>query len=123
MGYTLPEIPPLTGADGREKAAANYYLGMRGPLAQANLQMQRLSMDDRGAIRLFLEDGQDIRFGQNRVTERLDRFFTIVVPTLASKFAQVRYVDLRYTNGFAVGWFPEIVAPQVAKIQAVADSG
>lgn len=121
--HTFPELPQLTGPDGREKEVANYYLGVRGPLAQANLQMQRLSMDDRGAIRLFLEDGQEIRLGQNRVTERLDRFFAIVVPTLASKFAQVRYVDLRYTNGFSVGWFPEVVAPQVAQIQAVADSG
>jgi len=123
MRHTFPELPQLTGPDGREKEVANYYLSMRAPLAQANLHMQRLSMDDRGAIRLFLEDGQEIRLGQNGVTERLDRFFTIVAPILASKFARVRYVDLRYTNGFAVGWFPEVVAPQVAQIQAVTGSG
>jgi cell division protein FtsQ len=106
-----------------EKEVADYYLSVRGPLAQANLKMQRLSMDDRGAVRLFLEDGQEIRFGQNGVTERLDRFFTIVVPTLVSKFARVRYVDLRYINGFAVRWLPEVVASQVAQTQAVTDSG
>ena len=121
--HTFPELPQLTGPDGREKEVANYYLSVRGPLAQANLQIQRLSMDDRGAIRLFLEDGQEIRLGQNGVMERLDRFFTIVAPTLVSEFARVRYVDLRYINGFAVGWLPGVVTSQVAQTQAVADSG
>ena len=121
--HTFPELPQLTGPDGREKEVADYYLSVRGPLAQVSLQMQRFSMDDRGAVRMFLEDGQEIRLGQNGVTERLDRFFTIVAPTLVSKFARVRYVDLRYINGFAVGWLPEVVAPQVAQTQAVTDSG
>ena len=38
------------------------------------------------------------------VDERLLRFFDVVAPALAPELPRVRYVDLRYTNGFAVGW-------------------
>jgi cell division protein FtsQ len=40
------------------------------------------------------------------VDERLERFFDVVAPALAGDMARVQYVDLRYTNGFAVGWRP-----------------
>jgi cell division septal protein FtsQ len=34
----------------------------------------------------------------------LYRFFDVVAPVLADGLKRVEYVDLRYTNGFAVGW-------------------
>jgi cell division septal protein FtsQ len=35
---------------------------------------------------------------------RLDRFFSVVAPALKPRFEHVAYIDMRYTNGFAVGW-------------------
>ena len=61
-------------------------------------------MDERGAWSLLLGGGQEIRLGRRDVDERLLRFFDVVAPALAPELPRVRYVDLRYTNGFAVGW-------------------
>ena len=121
--YTFPELPQLAGPRGREREVANYYLAVRGLLAEANLQMRSLAMDSRGALWLLLEGGQEIRVGQTGIGERLERFFRVVAPTLAQEFARVSYVDLRYTNGFAVGWSPEAVIPQAAQTHRVTDSG
>jgi hypothetical protein len=63
-----------------------------------------LSMDERGSWRLVLGTGQEIRLGRRDIDERLYRFFDVVAPALAPDLARVEYVDLRYTNGFAVGW-------------------
>jgi cell division protein FtsQ len=73
-------------------------------LAEADLTLERLSMDERGAWSLVLAGGQEIRLGRRDIDERLLRFFDVVAPELAAELPRVRYVDLRYTNGFAVGW-------------------
>ena len=52
----------------------------------------------------MLEGGPELRLGRRDVGERLERSFAVVTPALAGELERVRYVDLRYTNGFAVGW-------------------
>jgi len=82
------------------------YLELRGRLVEAQLQLDTLRMDERGAVQFTLSGGQEIRLGRHEVAERMARFFEVVAPSL--RFDEVSYVDLRYTNGFAVGWVPSI---------------
>jgi cell division protein FtsQ len=102
--HAFPELPSLAGPPGTEQDVARRYLAVRGRLAEADLKLERLSMDERGAWSLVLGGGQEIRLGRRDVDERLLRFFDVVAPALAPELPRVRYVDLRYTNGFAVGW-------------------
>jgi cell division septal protein FtsQ len=49
------------------------------------------------------------------VTDRLDRFIRLASPLVAKRLAEIKYVDMRYTNGFSVGWNARsavAVAPQ-----------
>ena len=34
----------------------------------------------------------------------LSRFFEIAMPSLAGSLDEIEFVDLRYSNGFSVGW-------------------
>lgn len=102
--HAFPELPKLDGPDGSEHEVASLYLALRGRLARAELAIDTLSMDQRGAWHLRLTTGQEVRFGRRDLPERVDRFFDVVEPALAERFGHVRYIDLRYTNGFAVGW-------------------
>jgi cell division protein FtsQ len=102
--HAFPELPSLAGPDGSEDEVARRYLAVRGRLAEANLTLETLAMDERGAWRLVLGGGQEVRLGRRDIDERLGRFFDVVAPALAGELQRVRYVDLRYTNGFAVGW-------------------
>ena len=102
--HALPELPSLYGPAGTEQEVARRYLAVRGRLAEADLTLEKLTMDERGAWSLVLGGGQEIRFGRRDVDERLERFFDVVAPALAGELPRVQYVDLRYTNGFAVGW-------------------
>ena len=100
--HAFPELPSLAGPTGSEQEVAKRYLAVRGRLAEADLTLERLSMDERGAWSLVLGGGQEIRLGRRDIDERLLRFFDVVAPALAAELPRVRYVDLRYTNGFAV---------------------
>jgi cell division protein FtsQ len=102
--HEFPELPRLGGPRGSEREVARRYLAVRGKLAEANLSLQSLQMDERGAWVIVLGSGQEIRLGRRDIDERLYRLFEVVAPVLAKDLNRVEYVDLRYTNGFAVGW-------------------
>lgn len=112
--HTFPELPSLLGPAGSEHDVARWYLAVRGRLAEAHLGLDRLSMDARGALHLVLDGGLEVRLGRRAVGERLDRFFEVVAPALAEDLPRIDYVDLRYTNGFAVGWLPAAEAEVMA---------
>mgnify|MGYP003332028202 CR=1 FL=1 len=117
--HDFPELPRLAGPRGSEREVARRYLAVRGKLAEAGLSLKSLSMDERGAWVLVLGSGQEIRLGRREIDERLYRFFDVVAPALANDLKRVAYVDLRYTNGFAVGWREA----QPAGVTAVAQLG
>ena len=102
--HLFPELPSLDGPDGSELQVARYYLAIRGNLAEARLSLDTLSMDDRGALLVKLATGQEIRIGRQDVDARIERFFSVIAPALSNQFERIRYIDLRYTNGFSVGW-------------------
>jgi cell division protein FtsQ len=112
--HAFPELPSLDGPSGSEHDVAVRYLAVRGLLAEADLTLESLSMDERGAWQVVLGGGQEIRLGRRDIDERLYRFFDVVAPALATELARVKYIDLRYTNGFAVGWLTEANAELAA---------
>ena len=120
--HALPELPRLAGPPGSERDVARRYLAVRGKLAEADLSLESLGVDERGAWRLVLGGGQEIRLGRRDIDERLFRFFDVVAPALAAALPSVEYVDLRYTNGFAVGW-RDGAPPNLAAVAAVPERG
>ncbi len=116
--YEFPELPHLAGPRGDERRVVSQYAAVRGRLAEANLVLHTLSMDERGAWQIELAGGQEIRLGRRDLQQRVDRFFEVVVPVLAAEMQRVSYIDLRYTNGFSVGWSTEM-ALQVAELREV----
>jgi cell division protein FtsQ len=106
--YSLPELPVLSGPSGSEHDVAARYLELRRRLSRAGLALAGLAMDERGAWTIELAGGQRVRLGRRDVAARLDRFFVAVLPALSAQLERIRYVDLRYTNGFAVAWLDEL---------------
>ena len=45
-----------------------------------------------------------MRIGREAVAERLERFERYAAPLITDRMAEVAYVDLRYSRGFAIGW-------------------
>jgi len=99
-----PELPRLSGPQGSERTVARRYLEARELLAGAGLGLRALELDERGAWRMELSNGFELRLGREEFDRRLRRFARIAAPLLTARAAEVAYVDLRYSRGFAVGW-------------------
>jgi cell division protein FtsQ len=113
--YVPPELPLLEGPEGSESQVAQLYIDAQGRLLESGLRLTGVRLDDRGAWELELADGLQVRLGRQDVKERLERFIRLASPTVAKRVAEINYVDMRYTNGFSVGWNARsalAVAPQ-----------
>jgi cell division protein FtsQ len=94
----------LTGPQGSEAEVTERYLAMRRRLAPAGLKVTALRLDARGAWQLRLSNGIAVRLGRSQVDERFDKFMSAALGIVEHRAGDISYVDMRYTNGFAVGW-------------------
>jgi len=103
-----PELPQLIGPDGKEDEVAQLYLKTYPRLLTVGMRLSKVELDPRGAWQLTLAngatDGIVVRLGRQDVEARLERFIRIASPMVAARTGEVGYVDLRYSNGFSVGW-------------------
>src|SRR4030095_16358775 len=102
--HVPPELPQLAGPEGSEAQVAQRYLAAQGRLIECGLRLAALRLDERGAWQLELSNGISVRLGRRQVDDRFDRFIQAAVPTISGRAEDVDYVDMRYSNGFAIGW-------------------
>lgn len=99
-----PELPELVGPAGTEGVMTARYLASKGRLEEAGLRLSQLRLDARGAWELALDNGVSLRLGRSRIDERFERFVDVAARIVGPRAAEIAYVDLRYANGFAIGW-------------------
>jgi len=98
------ELPRLSGPDARSAEVATRYLQVRDQLIPAGLDVQRVHLDARGSWEMTLHNGIEVRLGRRNVAERTDLFLDVVADIITGRAKDIKYVDMRYGNGFTIGW-------------------
>lgn len=98
------QLPQLAGPDGSQQEVTARYLQMQGRLTGLGLRLTTLTLDERGAWNFTLGDGVTVRLGREQVDARFERFALAAAQLVRTRAADIAYVDMRYGNGFAVGW-------------------
>ena len=100
-----PGLPDLAGPDGSQARVREAFETLHARLDTPDLAPVWLGQDARGEWRARTRAGTELRFGTVETpTEALALLRGPVSSSLAGHWARVAYVDLRYSNGFAVGW-------------------
>lgn len=102
--HVPPELPSLSGPDGTEAQVAALYFQIQPRLLESGLRVTSVRLDTRGSWELDLSNGVTVRLGRRLVQERLERFMHVGAPVVAGRPNDIAYVDMRYSNGFSVGW-------------------
>ena len=96
-------LPDFIGQAGDSNEVAQRYVQFSRQLAALNLQVAQLALSPRHAWQLRLSNGVVLELGREEMQQRLARFVAVYPYGLAGQAGSVRYVDMRYRNGFAVG--------------------
>jgi cell division protein FtsQ len=99
-----PGLPALNGPEGRIDEVFARYVQLRASLAAAGAVLKAVSVDARGAWELSVEAGITVRLGRSDVAARFQRLIDAAWPAIGARAADINYIDMRYTNGFAVSW-------------------
>jgi len=100
----LRDLPIFSGSEGTAKILAKRYQLLSVLLAKMELAVVTLTLSERRAWRLSLDNGMQLLFGRAVLDTQLSRFATAYNAVSAEKRENIHSVDLRYTNGFAVRW-------------------
>jgi cell division protein FtsQ len=99
-----PELPELAGPPGTQGVVTQRYLAAQGRLIEAGMRLNAVRLDPRGAWEFDLDNGVELRLGRRQVDDRFERFMLAAARVVSQRATEISYVDLRYTNGFAIGW-------------------
>ncbi|MDX1508937.1 MAG: cell division protein FtsQ/DivIB [Woeseiaceae bacterium] len=105
------ELPRLSGPDDRAGDVARHYLDVRERLIPVGLDVRSVELDARGAWRMTLANGIEVRLGRRDVDERTDLFIDVVADVITGRAKDIDYVDMRYSNGFTIGWVDGVKTP------------
>ncbi len=102
--HVPPELPRLEGPDGSEREVAELFFQIQPRLLEAGTPVGALRLDARGAWEIVLANGIAVRLGRRQLQDRLERFLHVGAPLVTSRPSDIAYLDMRYSNGFSVGW-------------------
>ena len=95
----------LYGDDYFSNEVLTIYIKINQLLKVNNFKIASLRSDKRHSRDILLRNGIELRLGQEQTLDRIQRFLS-VYPLLEKKYdvSTIRYIDLRYDTGFAIGW-------------------
>lgn len=105
------ELPRLHGPANRSADVARRYLSVRERLVPMGLDLREVQLDRRGAWDMLLSNGVRVRLGRRDVDRRTNLFVAVVADIINGRARDINYVDMRYSNGFTVGWKDGANAP------------
>ena len=105
------ELPQLSGPRDRADDVARRYLEVREQLIPLGLDLRQVHLDARGAWQMTLGNGVDVRLGRRDVDARTGLFLDVVANIITGRAADIEYVDMRYSNGFTIGWKDGVTTP------------
>src|SRR5699024_9421254 len=106
-----PRLPLLDGPDSRVAEVVSLYNESRVLFTPIGYDVRELVLDTRGSWALVLSNGTSITVGSQQARPRLERFARLLPQLLEYRTERLQRADLRYTNGFALAWGEEDVAP------------
>jgi len=97
-------LPLLYSPNDKGRNMATGFLKIRQWMKDFPLKMVEFKEDARGSWQIKLENGMALKIGREHQEKRLRRFMVGYDHSLKEVINNVKTVDLRYTNGFAVKW-------------------
>lgn len=98
------ELPTLYSPTVKGRNMAQGFLKIRQWMKGFPIRMTEFTENARGSWKIKLENGLVLKIGRDHQQKRLKRFMVAYKQSLMGSIDEIKVIDLRYTNGFAVQW-------------------
>lgn len=99
-----PNLPLLIGPNDQSKQLLEYYQRLTAISSPMGIKISQLRLSDRHTWSMVLNDHIHVILGRHQVIQRFQRFLSLYPKVIRAHEANVERIDLRYPNGFSVGW-------------------
>lgn len=101
---------PLVNAVNHQPAwILQQYYQLEQRFSSVDERLVAVGVDSRGALDIELINGLQIKFGRQDIEHKINRLVSIYLQQIQPRREQIRRLDLRYSNGFAVAWKKEVL--------------
>ena len=100
----IPDLPQLSGPAGSVEKVMKNFGELGEVLAEKNLRLKSLALNEQGVWSAHLASGMKIVFGEGDVMGKLQQLLLSRQTALGDEFDQIAAIDMRYSSGFAVAW-------------------
>ena len=101
---------PLVHADGHDADwALRQFYQLQARFESVDERLLAMRVDNRGAVDVELINGLEIKLGRSNIQHKIDRLASIYNAQILPRREQIKRLDLRYSNGFAVAWKKEVL--------------
>ncbi|VAW72337.1 Cell division protein FtsQ [hydrothermal vent metagenome] len=99
-------LPLFVGPKNYYPIMVTKFLRYKILFTDIGLSIRQVTVTSRRAWRIRLSNGIEVRLGRSNMDFRVTRLVKIYQSVLGKVSNNVRAIDMRYTNGFAVKWKP-----------------
>ena len=100
-------MPKIYSIHERSNAVFKYFIKFSKNLLKNNIYHNIIEIEEnrRRSLTIKLSSNIIIYLGQDDINNKIDTFFKVYNSLNSSvDLTKIRYIDMRYSNGFAVGW-------------------
>lgn len=98
------QLPLLTGNYGKISDLLSMYHFFSEQMPENEFRITELSVSPHNGWTMQLENGIALFLGKKELSDRLERFLTVVESVNQQQKQRLAYIDMRYQSGVAVGW-------------------
>ncbi|WP_194756278.1 cell division protein FtsQ/DivIB [Aliidiomarina indica] len=98
------QVPLLEGPESAHQDVLEQYRQMSELLRIADMRITRVQLSERYSLRVWLDNDIELRLGREARLERIQRFMDLYPVIQSESSKPVKYADLRYDTGIAIGW-------------------
>ncbi len=96
------QIPVIKGPEGLHQKVWGFLVALHTELSGLGLDVNKLELDERRSWSMLLTNGVELQLGRNDTERRIQRFVKVFSMQNAPNIDDIKYIDLRYPNGFAM---------------------
>lgn len=100
-------LPRVYGANVDPETVLSQYYKIAQQFQTLDETISEINIDSRGSVGIELAGGFKIKLGRENVDHKIARLVSIYAQNIKPRRAEIHQLDLRYSNGFTVGWKKE----------------